>query len=264
MLKAENLTVERGGRTLLGPLSLAIAPGEVTVVAGPNGAGKSTLLKSLAGELKPSGGDATLDGRSLRSFGAASLAHRRAVLPQTSHLAFPFTVVEVVRLAFSVRRGGRAELDAKALAALEQVDMAGFSHRFYQQLSGGEQQRVQLARVLCQLEAPEPSGPPRYLLLDEPTSNLDIAHQLQIHRIARERAEAGFGVLAVLHDLNLASLAADRLVLLADGRVAADGPPEEVLTEETVERVYGLPMRVMRAEGTGLPVVLPLALFGEA
>lgn len=261
MLRANGLTIDRGGRRLLGPVSIAIGTGEVTVIAGPNGAGKSTLLKALAGDMRPSEGTVALDGRTIKEIGAAALAQRRAVLPQASHLAFPFTVLEVVRLAFSARGGRRSEIDARAMAALAEVDMRDFAGRYYQQLSGGEQQRVQLARVLCQIEPPGPDDPPRYLLLDEPTSNLDVAHQLQIQRIARNRAEAGFGVVAILHDLNLASLSADRLVLMADGTVLADGPPELVLTEETVERVYGLAMRVMRAEGSGLPVVLPLAMF---
>ncbi len=264
MLKASNLTVVRNGRRLLGPVSLRIAPGEVAVIAGPNGAGKSTLMKALAGELKPSEGEVTLDGETLRNMRAGELALRRAVLPQASHLAFPFTVMEVVRLAFSARGGERRAIDRKVLAALDEVGMADFAHRFYQQLSGGEQQRAQLARVLCQLDPPGPSDPSRYLLLDEPTSNLDVAHQLEIQGIARERAEAGFGVVAILHDLNLASLAADRLILLKEGSIAADGAPEAVLTEETVERVYGLPMRVIRASGSGLPLVLPLAMFGDA
>lgn len=264
MLEVHDLRVIRGSRPILGPISLSMATGEVTVIAGPNGAGKSTLIRSLAGEIKPSDGAVTLDGRPLSSFGAAGLAARRAVLPQASQLAFPFTVTEVVRLAFSGGGRRRTEIDAKVLAALREVDMEGFAHRFYQQLSGGEQQRVQLARVLCQLETAWEGGLPRYLLLDEPTSNLDVAHQLQVQRLARRRAEEGFGVVAILHDLTLAGLSADRLILMKEGVVAADGTPETVLTEPVLEKVYGVPMRILRAEGSVTPLPLPRALFGQA
>jgi iron complex transport system ATP-binding protein len=260
MLEARKLSIVRGGRTLLDRVSLALGTAAVTAAVGPNGAGKSTLVKALAGELRPACGEVLLDGLPLARYGAAGLAARRAVLSQASGLAFPFTVLEVVRLAFSSGvQGPRALRDAAAAAALAEVGLNGFAPRLYQQLSGGEQQRVQLARVLCQVSAGA-SGSSRFLLLDEPTSSLDIAHQLGLAQLLKRRAPQGLGVLVVLHDLNLASFVADRLVMMRDGRIVADGPPAEVVTAETIEAVYGLPLKLFHAAGSDPPYVLPQAV----
>ncbi|HSI39237.1 MAG TPA: heme ABC transporter ATP-binding protein [Xanthobacteraceae bacterium] len=237
MYQAQGIVVAAGGRRLLDGAEITVRRGEVTVIVGPNGAGKSTLLKVLAGEIAPARGAVTLDGVPLAAFSPAALARRRAVLPQSVHVAFPFTVAEVVAIGLpaGAGRSGRVE------RALARVDLTDFATRTYEPLSGGERQRVQIARVLAQLEAGEGAG---YLLLDEPTASLDLAHQMLVVRLAREVAAAGGGVAAVLHDLNLAAMAADRLVALKDGRVAAAGTPEEVIADHHVATLYEVSARV--------------------
>ncbi len=255
MIALEDATIAYRGRTALHPTSLGIAPGAFTVVVGPNGAGKSTLLKAMTGEETPQGGHVRLDGTALGAIPARVLARRRAVLPQSSALAFPFTVAEVVRLGLEA--GGHAGGRDAILAVLARVDLSGFAGRFYQELSGGEQQRVHLARVLCQIGAPVEAGQPRYLFLDEPISSLDIRHQIAVLRIARRFANEGGGVLAVLHDLNLAAAFADRILMLVGGRVLGDGPPRQVLTDGLIERAFGLPLRVGALPAAGIPFILP-------
>ena len=241
-LQASGLTVSLGGRDVLREASLVVRPGAVTVLIGPNGAGKSTLLAALAGDLAPSSGTVTLDGAPLRSLKPQAIARRRAVLAQTTELAFPFTVGEVARLGLPAGLP-RGEADAVAAQALSAVDLVGYEDRVATELSGGERQRMHLARVLAQLWAAA-DGRPRYLLLDEPTNGLDLAHQLATLRLARAHADAGGGVLAVLHDVNLAAMAADDLVAMKDGRIVAAGPPAETLTDETVRSVYDVEAKV--------------------
>ncbi|HEX2018138.1 MAG TPA: heme ABC transporter ATP-binding protein [Aurantimonas sp.] len=255
MIRVEQASVRYRGRLAMHPTSLAVAPGTFTIVVGPNGAGKSTLMKLMAGELAPDGGRVLLDDRALASIPPRELARRRAVLPQNSALAFPFTVAEVVRLGLDA--GGRPSRAQDIVEALERVDLAGFSGRYYQELSGGEQQRVHLARVLCQIGEPVSDGVPRYLFLDEPISSLDIRHQLAVLQIGRDFARAGGGVVAVLHDLNLAAGFADRLVVVSQGSIAADGPPAGTLTDALIESVFRLPLRVGTLPQPGIPFVLP-------
>ncbi|MFK8251514.1 heme ABC transporter ATP-binding protein [Ancylobacter terrae] len=242
MYAAEGISVLAGRRALLDGVSVTVVPGSVTVVVGPNGAGKSTLLKVLAGESRADAGRVTLDGVDIRALGAAGLARRRAVLAQSVHVAFPFTVAEIVAMGLIDGRD-RAGRVGRALA---RVDLGGFAGRFYGELSGGEKQRVQIARALAQLESGEGPG---YLLLDEPTASLDLAHQLLVVELARAVAAAGGGVLAVLHDLNLAAMAGDHILALKDGCEAASGAPDAVLTDDHLARIYGVPARVGVAPG---------------
>jgi iron complex transport system ATP-binding protein len=258
MIDLQDIVAGYGRTPVLAGLSATIAAGELAVVVGPNGAGKSTMLKVATGEIPPHSGRVLLDGRPLGAIPAALLAERRAVLPQSSELAFPFTVLEVVRLGLDARgrriSGNPAELVARALA---RVDLTGFGGRRYQELSGGEQQRVQLARVLLQAGPPVAAGVPRFLFLDEPVSNLDIRHQLAVLEIARDFARAGGGVLAILHDLNIAAAFADRLIVMKAGAIVGDGPPATVLTDALIERVFELPLRVGRVPASAVPFVLP-------
>ncbi len=244
MLVIDKLTVRIGRRTILDGIDLVAHAGEITAILGPNGSGKSTLLKAIAGELSHSG-DIRLNGRSLRGRKPAEIAAERAVLPQQSALSFPFTVHEIV--AMGARAGGDGltpdDLQTLPARAVARVDLTGFGGRLYQDLSGGEQQRVQLARVLCQVWQPQCAGVPRWLLLDEPVSSLDIRHQLLVMEIARDFAMAGGGVVAILHDLNLAALHADRVIALNGGRIVASGRPDQVLTADTIEEVYGCRLR---------------------
>ncbi|WP_182086473.1 heme ABC transporter ATP-binding protein [Aureimonas sp. ME7] len=243
-------------RPVIEAVSLGVEPGALTVIVGPNGAGKSTLLKLMTGEMRPERGTVRWAGEDLHTLHPAILARRRAVLPQGSGLAFPFTVAEVVRLGLEA--GGRAREGGAIGAALAEVDLAGFSARLYGELSGGEQQRVHLARVLCQIGEPvSPDGSARFLFLDEPVSSLDIRHQLGVLRIARRFAGGGGGVVAVLHDLNLAAGFADRMIAVAGGRIAADGPPGRVMRDETIRRVFGVSLRVGVVPPPSVPFVLP-------
>lgn len=257
MLEVKNASVSYGKTVVLHPLSLALKTGQLTVILGPNGAGKSTLLKLLTGELKPTSGDVQLDGRALASFRPQELANRRAVLPQASQLAFPFNVLEVVRLGFTSSRITQNEQDALVKNVLDRVDLSRHGDRLYHELSGGEQQRVQLARVLCQLESAPPDHDSRYLLLDEPTSSLDIKHQLQILGIARNYADSKTGVIAILHDLNIASLFADRMIVMRDGRSLADGSPVETLTDTVIWQAFDVPLKVNQVPERAKPFVLP-------
>lgn len=241
-LEATGVCVRLGGRNVVTEASLAIRPGRVTVLIGPNGAGKSSLLAALAGDLPPSEGEVALDGAPLSSLKPAELARRRAVLTQTVELAFPFTVDEVVRLGLP-QGLARAEADRAVEEALAAVDLVGAGPRSSTAMSGGERQRAHLARVLAQLAA-APDRRPRYLLLDEPTASLDLAHQLATLAIARAHADRGGGVLAVLHDVNLAAMAADELVAMKAGRVVAAGAPASVLTDDMVAAVYDVAARV--------------------
>lgn len=258
MLEADRITVSAGARDLLADVSIRVAPGRITAIVGPNGAGKSTLMKALTGEITPRAGGVTLDGVAIRHVPAGRLAQRRAVLPQSSSLAFPFTVHEVVRLGVGGLRDAGA-IRERVAAALARVDLGGFGGRYFQELSGGEQQRVHLARVLCQVWDPVKDGEPRYLFLDEPTASLDLRHQILALDEALRFARGGGGVAAILHDLNLAALYADHLVVISAGRVAAEGPPHRVLTEATLSDVFGVRMRIgTRADGG--PFVMPHAV----
>ncbi|MDY8110180.1 heme ABC transporter ATP-binding protein [Fulvimarina sp. 2208YS6-2-32] len=255
MLEIQDATVRYGTRTILASANVAIAPGSVTVVVGPNGAGKSTLLKLMTGEIAPSGGRVRLDGRALADMPARMLAQRRAVLPQSSALSFPFTVAEVIRLGLEA---GGHRLAPRAIGeALRRVELAGFEARGFDDLSGGEQQRVHMARVLCQIGDPSRWTEPRYLFLDEPVSSLDIRHQLTVLRLAHALAREGAGVVAVLHDLNLAAAFADRLLVVLDGTIAAIGEPAAVISDALLERVFDLPLRVGELPSPGVPFVLP-------
>lgn len=258
MITVQSLSVHLGHRQILHDVSMSAAPGCLTAVIGPNGSGKSTLMKALCRD-HAYAGTVTLNGRDLTHLSAIEAATARAVLPQSSTLPFPFTVREVVAMGLIAGRSGvsleaQRQLPEQALAA---VDLGDFGGRYYGELSGGEQQRVQLARVLCQVWLPVLDGAPRYLFLDEPVSSLDIKHQLIIMDIARRYADAGGGVIAILHDLNLAAMYADHILALRHGRVAGFGTPTEVLTDVLVSEVFDCPIRVGITPQPGTPFVLP-------
>lgn len=240
MYRAENVTVTASGRRLVDAASICVRPGRVTVLVGPNGAGKSTLLKAMSGEHRLATGQVTLDGVSIHAMRPLDLARRRAVLPQAAEVAFPFTAAEVIAAGLMT---GEGHDRTRVLRLLARVDLPGFADRRYDSLSGGERQRVQLARILAQLEAGRADAP-GYLFLDEPTASLDLAHQLTVLNLARAHADAGGGVLAVLHDLNLAAMVADEIVVLAGGQVRAVGQVAEVLTEAVLAEAFGIRVRI--------------------
>ncbi|MBA3448107.1 MAG: heme ABC transporter ATP-binding protein [Pseudaminobacter sp.] len=258
MLEAENLDVSIGKARIVRDASFVAQAGEVTAIVGPNGSGKTTLLRAVSGDLSYTG-TARINGRDCRTLSSWKMAEMRAVLPQATTLAFPFTVREIVGLGLT---SGRSGASGSALVdlprrALERVDLDGFAGRFYQELSGGEQQRVQLARVLCQVWEPVLEGQPRWLFLDEPVSSLDIKHQLIVMEIAAEFARRGGGVIAVLHDLNLAAMFANRIIVMNRGRVDTSGSPREVLADDLFSRVFDCQLKVNVQPSGELPFVLP-------
>ena len=257
MITARNLTVALSGKTIVHGVSLEAKAGQLTAIVGPNGSGKTTMMKAVAGEL-PSKGEITINGHALASLEPWQLAVKRAVLPQAATIAFPFTVREIVRLGLTVGPNRHAErIDAITAEALAAVDLAGFAGRFYQELSGGEQQRVQLARVLSQIWEPVLDGEPCFLILDEPVSALDIRHQLTIMTLARRYCAGGGRVIAVMHDLNLTAMFADHMVMMKSGRIERAGRPADVMTDDAMEAVFGCRMRINGVPATGVPFVLP-------
>ena len=240
-------------------VSLEVTPGARIAVLGPNGAGKSTLLKVLTGEMAPDAGRVELDGKNLAGLPRAVLARRRAVLPQASVLTFPFTVREVAALgvtvpAFPLERGMQTRLVDRALSA---VGLHALSEATFDTLSGGEKQRAQLARVLCQLWACEVQGPMPLLFLDEPTASQDLAQQLAILQVAADHARRGGAVVAILHDINLAAAWADRILVLSKGRLYADGAPADVVTSAMLEEVFRVRLSPGALPDGPVPFVLP-------
>jgi iron complex transport system ATP-binding protein len=243
---ARGVTVRAGDRALLDGVDLEVRAGEVVALVGPNGAGKSTLIGALAGDRALARGDVWLSGRRLeRDTPPAALARLRAVLPQRSSLALAFTALEVVQLAAGVVP---VELARRCLAEVELETLAA---RSYPTLSGGEQQRVQLARVLAQL-ALAPGGA---VLLDEPTAALDPRHQLLVLGLARRLSGRGHPVVVAIHDLTAAARCCDRVALLERGRLVLCGSPDEVLQPARLDAVYGARFELLRSPG-GLVVAV--------
>lgn len=243
-LRAEGLGLQLGRGLCLRGLDVQVQAGRVTALLGPNGAGKSTLLSLLAGQRRPAQGRVCLGGRPLAQWPAPLLARVRALMPQHHPVAFDFAVRDIVALGrYPHRLQPSAQESAIVPAAMRLTGVAHLADRAYASLSGGEQARCQLARVLAQLWEPvrNPQGQPapRWLLLDEPTAALDWAHQMHVLDTVRHWAHAqGVGVVAVLHDLNLALRYADHAVVLAQGQIVRQGPCAATLNPELVRQVW--------------------------
>ncbi|ALV91108.1 MULTISPECIES: heme ABC transporter ATP-binding protein [Pantoea] len=251
-MQARGLRFSHGARALIDDVSVTFAPGEMIALIGPNGAGKSTLLRLLTGFLTPDTGECWLGDRPLSEWPREPLAQRRAVMRQQNSVTFPLPAEEVVAM-------GRAPWPAsKSKAVIEEVmQITGsleLAKRDYRSLSGGEQQRVQLARVLAQLWHDD--GPRGWLFLDEPTSALDLFWQQYSLRLLHKLTRNGrFSVCTVLHDLNLASLWSDRILLLHQGKLVAQGAPQEVMTESTLTRWYQADLHVVMPQEQGRPQI---------
>jgi len=236
-LEARQVSLVRDGATLLDGLDLEARAGEVVAVIGPNGAGKSSLVRVLSGEWTPTGGAVHLDGRPLGGIGLRERARRLAVLPQYSMLDFPFSGREVIAMS-RMPHDSPASVDRAIVDdVIAALGLEALAARVYTTLSGGEKQRIQIARVLAQLwESPEAAC----YLLDEPTAPLDLAHQLLLAETVASIKQQGAGFLLVMHDINLAARLCDRMVLLSNGRVAAQGLPADVLVADHLRDVYGV------------------------
>jgi len=233
MLRAESLSCGYAQRPVVTDISLELQPGEIVSLLGPNGVGKSTLLRTLTGYLPALAGRVLLNGRSIHSMGATERGRLIAYVPQSEPPVFEFTVREVVRMG-RTPHGDEERADAIVDAALDALDLVALRNRPVTQLSGGEMQRTLIARALAQRTP--------LMLLDEPTSHLDLGHQARTMSLLRslcERSNCPVGVLCVLQDLNLASEFSDRVVLLVPSGPPVTGPPSDILTRQRLRELYG-------------------------
>ena len=249
-LEGSDVSVSLGGRTIVSGADFSVRVGEIVAIIGPNGAGKSTLLGAIAGD-HPYGGSIRLAGREIADWSNRELALRRSVLRQNNAISFPFDVVDVVKMGRAPWRGlSTVEEDDRVIAQeLLRSDTFQFAERTFTSLSGGERARVSLARVMTQRAS--------LLLLDEPTAALDLRHQEELLRSARDLADEGRAVIVVVHDLSLAAAFADEIAMLESGRSVAHGSPAAVLTQERIEAVYGAPVAVITDPINGHPLVIP-------
>jgi len=254
-LRVEAVRYAPDHQDILRGISLAVSPGECVGILGPNGAGKSTLLRIIAGVLPASRGTVWLAGRRLQQWTVRERAQRLAFVPQHTRMTFPFRVREVVlmgRTPFLQRWHTEGQEDLQIVdEAMTLTDIMHLAERDVTTLSGGEMQRVALARALAQQ--------PAFLLLDEPTANLDLRHQVEILDVITRLAHSGVTILAAFHDLNLAAAYCSTLLLLSDGEVYADGPPATVLTAPTLRAVFDVEVSLGTNPVTGVPYILPLS-----
>jgi iron complex transport system ATP-binding protein len=253
-VRVSRLNLHYGRRHILKDVALTVPAGEFVVIIGPNGTGKTSLLKALAGLVKTTGAVEIL-GQPLAAYSRRELAARVAVVPQQVPIEFPFTVAETVLMGRSPHLGLLAVEDKEdyriAREAMAFTEVAGLAERRLDELSGGERQRVIIARAICQQ--------PRLILLDEPTASLDPAHQVGVMDLMeRLRRERGVTVVMVSHDLNLAAMYGDRLLLMDNGGIIMAGSPGEVLTAERLERSYGCRMVIEKSEASGAIRAFPV------
>lgn len=255
MMEVNQAGFEIRGRKLLNGVSFNVKPGEFWAIVGANGAGKSTLVKILSSELAPTSGSVTYDGKDLKKYKLRDLAKKRAVLAQQNTITLSFTVQEIVlmgRYPFYDSQPKQRDL-AIVDMCLEKVGISHLKSRLYPTLSGGEQQRVQVSRALAQIWDVS-NG---LLLLDEPTTGMDLLHQFETFQLAKEMTTKGFSVIAVIHDLNQALQYADRVLMLKNGQSFTIGSPSEVLTETNIQAAFGLAVQIIHSEHIQFPIIVP-------
>jgi ABC-type cobalamin/Fe3+-siderophores transport system ATPase subunit len=254
MLKIQSLTVAYGENIALQDVSMNVHPGEIMALIGPNGAGKTTLVRAVSGLIAPIAGQITAHGQDLGAISVAQRARILAVVPQARQMGGAFTVEQAIMMGRTAHMGwlgreSQQDMDAVQLA-LKQANLEDFAQRQIAQLSGGEQQRVLLARALAQ------STP--VLLLDEPTNHLDLQHQTNLLSLVKKLTqEKKLTVMMALHDLNLVSFVADRVALIVDGKLQSLGTPHEVLTSENISRAYQTQVEIVSHPVTGVPIIFP-------
>lgn len=255
MIEVRNAGFQVRGRKLLDDVTFTAKPGEFWAIIGANGAGKSTLIKLLSAELTATSGSVRLHDRDVRQYKLKDLAKRRAVLSQQNSISLAFTAQEIVLMGrYPFYEADPRQRDLAIVdMCLTKVGIGHLKTRLYPTLSGGEQQRVQLARALAQVWEIE-NG---LLLLDEPTTGMDLLHQYETFQLAKALTRKNFAVIAVVHDLNQALQYADRVLMLKGGRTHATGTPEEVLTEQAIHEAFGLPVQIIQPDLTPYPVIVP-------
>lgn len=255
VLSLKNISISLEDKTILDDVSLELCAGERLALIGENGAGKSTLLKTIAGDLVPTTGEILFDGINVNFLDMQDRAKAIGVLPQFSLLNFPYTVREVVSLGRTPHSTGKHIDNEIVDSALDAMDLTSFSERVYTQLSGGEKQRTQLARVLAQIWREEDT-PTRLLLLDEPTTALDLGHQQLLMEKIGHIANDKVAVVMVVHDINIALASSDRIVALSEGKVVASGDAQTVVDEKLVKRLFNADVGIVNHESGGKRVVM--------
>lgn len=256
MLVSQNISYHVGKKTILRGCNLSVEPGSFTAIVGPNGAGKSTLLKILAKEKDVQTGKVSLNGQNINSLKSTDLSKLRAVMPQHTSISFPYNIEQVIEVGRFPHQSSRKENESVIDAVIKHNNLDAYRNRIYQTLSGGEQQRVQLARIMAQVW--DKTTYPKYLLLDEPTSDLDIHHQHALLNTAKELCEKNMGIVAVLHDLNLAAQYADNIVLMKNGTIYKQGRSDQMLTKENIEHVFNHPVEVFTEPKTSKKVIISI------
>ena len=245
-LNLESVSLKLDNRQILKDVSLEINEGEIVSVIGPNGAGKSTLLNVLTGDINPDSGEIFYDDKQLKQISIQERAFTRSVMSQMQTLVFNFSVKDVIEMGWLQR--GNLDFSNNFSMAFENVtkecNVHNLIHRKFNSLSGGEQRRVHFARTLLQLWRPSESNDPRYLLLDEPTANLDLSSEMLLMNILKKRASLNVGILVILHDLNLASHFADKIAIIKDGEIMAFGEPEKIMEDSFLTSIYEVPIKV--------------------
>jgi len=245
-LNLESISLKLDNRQILKDVSLEINEGEIVSVIGPNGAGKSTLLNVLTGDINPDSGEIFYDNKQLKQISIQERAFTRSVMSQMQTLVFNFSVKDVIEMGWLQR--GNSDFSNNFSMAFENVtkecNVHNLIHRKFNSLSGGEQRRVHFARTLLQLWRPSESNDPRYLLLDEPTANLDLSSEMLLMNILKKRASLNVGILVILHDLNLASHFADKIAIIKDGEIMAFGEPEKIMEDAFLTSIYDVPIKV--------------------
>jgi iron complex transport system ATP-binding protein len=252
MLEIKDLNVSYGSKKILKSINATAKKGEIIGIVGPNGSGKTTLLKSIAKYLDPDSGTITINGKNINHMNSREIARHIAVVSQVISIDFEFSVKDVVLMGRTPYIKGSEKTEDIQIAeeAMKKTNTYEFRDRFVTQLSGGELQRVIIARALAQT--------PGILLLDEPTSHLDIAHQVEVFDVVKNASEQGLLVIAVIHDLNLAAHYCDRIFMLKSGEILSSGTPESVFTELNLEKTFRIPVEVSRTKSSDSLCIMPL------
>ena len=245
-IDVQNISYEINNNQILKNVSLKIDQGKICSILGPNGSGKSTLVKVISGDLKPQNGFIFFNDRDLKDISIGDRAKIRSVMSQSQQIFFDFSVREIIEMGWIEENGmySRSDINDSLQRVAKECEILSLLDRRFNSLSGGEQRRVHFARTLLQSWRPSNSVEPKYLLLDEPTANLDIKHEQRLMKIVKKKAEDGIGVIVILHDINLAAKYSDKILILDSGTMKNFGKTFDVLNKEILEEVYDLPIEI--------------------